>query len=419
MRYTAEILRLQKDPHYEQAVDVLQSILHGKAPAQQSLAQLYGRAIGDTVWKDISEFLHTNQVGTSSPRKHVHTAPTEISDKRHGTEMSDVFRQTHSKLLLWEVPGSDQLNQFYGEFSEPVGRVLDLTLKAGLKRRCGLPVAAHLNRVAAVVAALKMDLPGKHTYVSIAAMHDAIEDLLHLYAHNKDARDGLAGYHNFVESLIPLRLQPHVKLLTNHYDLVLKSVELGLRRADKAMTKKNLLQSIEELTRAEVPDITDYSARLREFLEDAPIEHNTLENAKWTCYRDLYIHQMAIEAKKASDFRTFQIKACDLSDNAHGRDALPMSGRIKNIIKMGIWAREGYALQSSWAPLNNHVMELQEDALVHAEHLIIRDFLEPISVQDFALSALLKIRDLQSVLFVDQIRREEGQHGQGEAVPPG
>ncbi len=76
-----------------------------------------------------------------------------------------------------------------------------------------------------------------------------------------------------------------------------------------------------------------------------------------------------------------------------------MFSRIKNIIKIGIWAREGYGLKSTWLPLNNRVMEIQEDTLVHAEHFVIRDLLEPQSTQDFLMSALLKIKELESIFY--------------------
>ena len=47
-----------------------------------------------------------------------------------------------------------------------------------------------------------------------------------------------------------------------------------------------------------------------------------------------------------------------------------MSSRVKNLIKHQIYANYGTRLQSTWHGLNNRVAELQEDALVHAEHIV-------------------------------------------------
>ena len=78
-----------------------------------------------------------------------------------------------------------------------------------------------------------------------------------------------------------------------------------------------------------------------------------------------------------------------------------MEGRIRNIIKLGIWASQGYNLQSDWLPLNDFVMEVYEEALVHAEHLVIKDLFEPQSQQDFLVSALIKFEKLSPIFYSD------------------
>jgi hypothetical protein len=111
---------------------------------------------------------------------------------------------------------------------------------------------------------------------------------------------------------------------------------------------------------------------------------------------------MAVYTHSRGDYRTFEIKAIDLSDNGHGRDALAMSSRIKNLIKHQIYANYGVRLKSTWHGINNRVAELQEDALVHAEHLIISDLLQKQSYMDFAVSTMLKLLTLKSIFFTDR-----------------
>ena len=139
-------------------------------------------------------------------------------------------------------------------------------------------------------------------------------------------------------------------------------------------------------------------------LEGASLDDDVYAQAKWICYSELYIREMAIYTHSRGDYRTFEIKAIDLSDNGHGREALALDSRIKNLLKQQIYATYASQLKSTWHGINNRVAELQDDALVHAEHLIILDFLQQQSYLDFAMSTLLKIISLRPILFTSRPR---------------
>jgi hypothetical protein len=247
-----------------------------------------------------------------------------------------------------------------------------------------------------------MDTEGAFMYSAIAATHDTIEDLLLIASDPHGHHFGLERYPEFLEYIAPQEIHGSLILLTNHYDLILASIERQLRFSDQLMTRQSLMTELETLAGVGLPSIAPYATRMYNLLRERDIGQNTYETSKWLCYRELYIRLMAEQAREADDFRTFEIKGLDLSDNAHGRDALALTGREKNIIKMDIWARAGYSLHSAWAPLNDHIMEVEEDALVHAEHLIVKDFLEPVSSQDFVSSALLKIKELEFVFYLGE-----------------
>ncbi|MGA9115272.1 MAG: hypothetical protein WB626_00690, partial [Bacteroidota bacterium] len=260
----------------------------------------------------------------------------------------------------------------------------------------------HLNRVGAVVGAFRMEEGGGRKYSAIGALHDAVEDLLSVACDEEGRLYGLERYGDFIEEFLPAELHAPVLLLTNHYDLILQDIRSRLRRENRSLTGEELVSSLAAGLPGASPALNGYMSRMADLLAGEPLGPDPYEGAKWLCYRRLYVRDMARDALAARDFRTYEIKAVDLSDNANGRDALAMWGRIKNIVKMDIWAREGYALGSSWHPLNSRIMELEEDALVHAEHLVLRDFLESVSCQDFVMSGLLKIGRLSTVFYVGE-----------------
>ncbi|MBX2992994.1 MAG: hypothetical protein KF749_17725 [Bacteroidetes bacterium] len=401
MRYNAGISRLQKDPRYHDAKDALWSILHHRVPSDATLARVFGTDKSRFVRLLVGDFISKNPHTGKKPRTHDNAAPTEIGDKRSDLEKKESYQRSQLRLLQWQVPDLTDLTDLYGIYAPAVQKVLQLFLDSGLKRKCGISTAAHLNRVGALTGAMGIDDDTTRRYSAIGALHDCIEDLLNRVRNAKGKVYGLSGYDKFLDAHIPTELQTSVVQLTNHYDLILEHIHTDLTRNERLFTQKTVLPFLEKMMRRGLPELVSYVSRMHDVLSKVDPDRSFAESAKWVLYKELYIHDMAQTTHQMSNYRTYEIKAIDLSDNAHGRDALAMAGRIKNLIKMDMWAREGYALKSSWRPLNNHIAELEEDALVHAEHLLIRDFLEGASTLDFVSSALIKINDLSPVFYVD------------------
>ncbi|MCX6170199.1 MAG: hypothetical protein NTX65_12710 [Ignavibacteriales bacterium] len=400
MRYTKEILRLQNDPDYPVATEILQSILLQQIPDREILAKLYGGHKAQVISDDLKLFYELNPYLKKVLRKHISSSSTEISRMREVIETNEYLLSIQSMILFNKLPDVSLLAKIYGQYSDIIQKVFKLYLELGIKRKCGITSACHLNRVGAVVFALKLDESNYRNYVTIAAMHDVIEDLFFLARDKNDDLFSLERYDEFVELFIPLELTESIKLLTNHFDLIIYHVVGQLQKQDKSIIKENLLIELEKLSNIKCSEINKCSSQIYHLLKAEELCKDIIETAKWLCYKNLYIVEMARLSHEKNNYRPFEIKAVDLSDNGHGRDALPMYSRIKNLIKQSIWAREGFALKSTWLPLNNRVMEIQEDALVHAEHMIIRDLLEPQSAQDFLVSSLLKIKELQTIFYL-------------------
>lgn len=393
---------MQTDPQYATASRMLDQILDCEVPDASLLADLYGVQQAQAMAAVIARFLeeHAGEFGT--PRRRQHNASTEISDARSTVEQSRDFQVLQHRLLFRELPEVDDLFPFYGRYAGQVREILRLFFDHNLKRKCGITSAAHLNRVGVVVGAMGMDDADERMYSTVGFMHDALEDLLDVA---RDAHGELYGtrhYQLFLDRYVAPELHGHLLRITNFYDLLLAEVLDRLKAEGQYMNRENLLWQLEDLYLHEPVEIHPYLEKMHYVLEDRELNGDVLGQAKWICYSELYIREMAVYTHSRGDYRTFEIKGIDLSDNGHGRDALAMSSRVKNLIKHQIYANYGTRLQSTWHGVNNRVAELQEDALVHAGHLVIADLLQQQSSMDFAVSTLLKLLSLKSIFFTDR-----------------
>ncbi len=402
MRYSSAIMQMKSDPRYEPASRMLEQIVRGDVPDYPLLSDLYGVQQAQRLRSVIGRFLEDHSADFGTPRRNQHNASTEISDARSKVEESMDFQLLQERLLFGELPELEDLRPFYGNYAEEVRGILQLFLNHKLRRKCGITSAAHLNRVGVVVGRMGLDQPGEHMYSTVGFMHDALEDLLDIARDEHGYVYGMHGYQLFLDRYTSPELHAHLKMVTNFYDLLLAEVHDRLKNEGKYMSKENLMWALEDMYMHEPVEIHPYLEKLHYVLEDAPLEGDVYGQAKWKGYSELYIREMAVYTHSRGDYRTFEIKAIDLSDNGHGRDALSMSSRVKNLIKHQIYANYGARLQSTWHGLNNRVAELQEDALVHAEHIVISDFLQQQSYMDFAVSTLLKLLSLKSIFFTDR-----------------
>ncbi|MBK9332576.1 MAG: hypothetical protein IPM96_09330 [Ignavibacteria bacterium] len=169
---------------------------------------------------------------------------------------------------------------------------------------------------------------------------------------------------------------------------------------DKHLNISNLLFELEGMCSSNW-NMQDKSIKLYDLLKKLEPENPSFDEVKWQSYKELYIKELAENAKNITDFRTFEIKSIDLADNAHSSGALSMEEKLKNIQKLCIWASYGFSLQTNWQPTNNFIQEVFEVALECSKNLVVKDLLEPISKPDFFASALYKIEELRPVFYIE------------------
>lgn len=401
-RYIREYYRIENDPRYNDCRIFLDHLLKLEIPPNSLIKNLYGKEQVEGIKKLLDKLFATVLTKRMNIRKHLDDVPHEIALTRKKLNYNTTFQKIQTSLLLNIDPEIEDLEIIYGEYAEKVRNSFSIFHKMKVKRKCGITATAHHNRVGALVNALGFNNNSGFKYSAIGALHDVIEDLLLIHRDEKGPF-GLERIYDFMNTFIPSDLQEGVALLTNYYDLILSHIFYKLQKDEKVFSKDELLAELKNLSSNSNKYIKESAEKMHNFLEKYELGPAPFEYSKWLCYKSLFISDMAKYTLQVNDYRTFQIKAIDLSDNAHGSKALSTNGRIRNICKLSFWATEGFKLQTNWQPLNSFVMELFDDALYYAEAIIISDLLEETSSLDFLTSAVSKIKKLEGIFYTDQI----------------
>ncbi|MCX6164602.1 MAG: hypothetical protein NTU73_07020 [Ignavibacteriae bacterium] len=399
MWINSELKRLSREPNYKLAYDVFSSIISKTCPDINLLKRLYGEKRANIIFDNIRNYFIREKRKILISRIHNYENPLEIINARRKIEKNIHFQKIQYAILQNELPSKSNLEIFYGSYTDFVFNIIDIYKRLNLKRKCELNAATHLSRVGAVVYQLNMNDEGTHKYSSIAMMHDAVEDLLDYSKLSKNNKIHIDYYNSFLDDFIPKDLQQPVKILTNHYNFIINYIVERLKDKDKSVSIKNILLLLEKMLKLKLGDLNEYIKKMYNLLSYFEPEGDLIVSAKWECYKSLYLNGIAEACKNYDDYRLFEIKGVDLSDNAHGKGALSTDAKIRNINKNMLWGIIGYRMQSSWKPLNDKIEEIMEDSLQSAEALVLIDLLQTQSSQDFVMSALHKIKKLEAVFY--------------------
>ncbi|HPS65536.1 MAG TPA: hypothetical protein PK447_08180 [Ignavibacteria bacterium] len=392
---------LKKRGNFELANEVLNCLKKRTSPDIYTLRSLSGIQKAESIQNIISKYFRDNYIPEPKIRQHDFYAPDEIYRARTELENDRDYQAVHIALLCNEIPDIKNLQKFYGNYSESVYKIFKAFIDLLLTRKCDLTAAAHLNRVGGVCVKLKFNDEGKYEYGTLAAIHDTIEDLLPLLKNRKGNVYNLENYDEFLEDYIPQELQDGVRILTNHYNLILDYILNILSDEDRSVNKQNIIKKLGGLHKKHFLNIGSYVDDMTKIIENFEEPPKTyISELRWKFYEDLYLKGIAKEAMKLGNYRIFEIKGVDLSDNSHGKEALSLDGRIRNINKNVIWAKLGQEMKSTWIPLNNHIRENLEDSYISADTIILMDLLEPQSSLDFVTSSLHKFSKLEEVFYI-------------------
>ncbi len=375
------------------------SILDGRNPDKADIAEIYGKGNADRLFDHISLFVKRN--GRIGIRRERPSAPAsrDIRGERARIENDPAFDAPHRLLLSGTAPSVRDLEPLYGAYAPAVEKAFHVYVDRNIRRKCLIPSASHLNRVGAVVYALGMDDDGTRRYAAIGALHDVIEDLLTKVTTGGRTAYGIERYSDFVLDFVPPDLIAMVELLTNRSGLLIEVIGDKLKEKGYSFNKRWVLVHLDELRDSADSELHGSFDRLRDFLGDMDAKDFDPESVAWKCYQHFYISDLATKAHREENYRPFEIKAVDLADNAIGRDALALDGRIRNLIKIQTWVKHGRDLNPSWPPLIRRLDELQEDALSAAEDLVRDRLFRGVASADYITSAFETIAKLESVFY--------------------
>lgn len=402
MRPKYERETLKQYNNFYNAMEILEYIKNRCVPSIGLLTRAYGQSKAVIIQEIFENYFDANFKPWLKVREHDYTAPEEVFNARTNLEEDENYQKIHASILYNIVPDIDDLRKFYGPYSESVKKIFEQYIYLQLKRKCNISSASHLNRVGGVAIELNFNAAGCFEYGAIAAMHDAIEDLLPLVRDGYRRKYDIENYKEFLDEYIPFVLQPFVKTLTNHYDLILGYTIRHLKEKDRFINISNIVEVLEMLQSKRLNEIEEYIAELHLVLLNTEFdeEQDLIEQIKWKCYKELYLKGIAEKSIKDNNYRIFEIKGIDLSDNFHGKDSLSVDGKIRSMNKNIIWGKLGYGFHSTWTPLNNHIRETIEEVFISAENLILRDLFEPQSTLDFITATLIKFSLLEEVFYI-------------------
>jgi hypothetical protein len=399
MRYNAEISGLMKNRSYKYARELLDSLLKGEIPDEKILKKLY-----KNLYKKIIEITQkTITKPTSVIRQHDNATPIMIADARLSIGKDKAYQNIQNSLLRYEVPDKKYLKKFFGEYSNNVSNAYKIFIEAKKLRKSGISMTCHHNRVACTSYKLIKDNPEAQRYAAIAALHDFIEDLMYSIKDDEGKRYTIENYQEFLDKFLPKELQEPIKLLTNHYDMILKYVDYHLDRRGKRFSKDNVLEFLKNLDYETYTQLKDFVRKIIDIVENSPYTEmsskNYLEEIKWECYSKLYIPELVKISYNDKEHLLLLIKLVDLSDNNHGLDSMDIHSKIKNIRK-SVMTADLISKLDGQNFLDAYVREIRENALIKAEFLVIKDLIHHEAVQDFFVDALLKIGLMKDVFYV-------------------
>lgn len=391
MRYSDKHLELFQLPRYQAAFQLLQGFKERKVPDSGTFKDLYGSSIAKSLKRSLQSMFNNEnyQFIVGKIRNHDMNAPQILAKTRKKVEEIRGYKKIDEKIVMWEIPDEKLFKNIYNINPEFIYSIFSQIIMDKENRDCGISNAAHWNRVGGVSKLLGFS-PEK------GASHDFLEDLLiNTY--------GPAGYQQCIDLRIPLSYQSFLKKLTNHYDMMIKSIKSDEKSMGRSLRKSNLMKGLENFAQNnELEPFSDYAGKAIGLLEADLFkeDEDIYRESRSLCYKVLYIQQIVNSSRNQIRDIDAIYKTIDLSDNGHATQDLKKVKEIDNINKCAIFGDKVISQINDDAAIE-FARELREDALVKAEYLMIDKLLKTESRRHFLASALLEFIKLKEVFYVN------------------
>jgi hypothetical protein len=433
MRYTKEMMEVQKSSEYQAAYSVFSSMLKKEHPNINTLSYLYGSNIAKDIKDDILEFYTDPDFKPGVLREHVHNAPMIFTVMRNHVDNDDDFKAM-DKYFKWQIKRTESVDFLvkeieseigknirnkFGPYSEYVIKDSAIAIHHRLQRKCGISSVCHWTGNAGLVHFLESTKnipkhPDPYFRITVAFMHDFVEDLSTKILHADRTPYGLYRTEELARDYLPPNdgIIKDVKLLTNIYSQLLKhAFYMIVDKQEKVFTQERFKAFLDKYFSNGSNDSDEHSSTHK-------IHHNMLdlinskdysglsgrallEDLHWDTY-EYYVRRLCVKSRASGDDTPIIVKFGDQKYNLMGKDALSYDNQEKLILKSWMWPSEVYRNDIKLPHIDNFVMELLEDALCYAEYHVVKDLLNTQAPRLFYESAFQRIMILSPIFYKDR-----------------
>ncbi|MGV8141682.1 MAG: hypothetical protein ACP5NW_04560 [Candidatus Woesearchaeota archaeon] len=430
MRFTKEMIEVQKSPEYKAAYRIFVSILKKEEPDINALSYLYGRDVADYIKFDILDFYTDQGFKPGILRMHEPGAPTILSDMRKLVDHDDDFRAMDG-YFKWQIKRTESIDYLtkevisnvgrhidnkFGQYSENVINACALTMYHKEKRKCGISSLCHYVGDAGTVYYLEnTDNIPRHEdpffRATVAFFHDFIEDFSTKIRHHDGMPYGLYRTDELARDYLPQNdnIIKDVKLLTNIYSQMLKHAFYTIvEKQEKVFTQERFRTFLEDYI-SKNPDSGSSTYKIHHNMLDLISSKDypgisgkkLLEEIHWDTY-EYYVRRLCVKSKATGDDTPIIVKFGDQNYNFLGKDALSDDDQEKLILKSWMWPSEVYRNDIKMPHIDNFVMELLEDSLCYSEYHVVKNLINLEAPRLFYESAFQKIMKLSPIFYKDR-----------------
>ncbi|GIU68850.1 MAG: hypothetical protein KatS3mg002_0086 [Candidatus Woesearchaeota archaeon] len=382
------------------AYDFIKSVLLKEYPSNEVISMLFNGQEKNII-KSVEWFWNNPDLVLGRRLRTKKYDPKEIFMARYEIENNPLIIDLDFYVHTQQDPPRNLMEKVYGEFADDVISVYRYYNEAGLERESGIPASTHPHNLAMTGYSMNFSTIG----VAALAYHDVPEDLYNFLVNKYNLPSGIEGYDNFMEVMIPEKIRMHVNSITNKYDTIIETIGYSLKNLknngkELKFNKENVLEAIIPLLEKDNGSMGIYLMRTYSIANALTDSSDFRDKLKWACYRD-YIEDIADNCKANNNFLAFDMKGIDLFFNGIGRESVKRESKIKNALKQMTWVNKGYQIQTNYMPLNNHIMEIAENALSFAKDFVARDLIKSIYKTSFLYRAYKNMKQLTPIFFED------------------
>lgn len=387
---------------YAPANDIIQSVLKKEMPSDESLKLVYGENI-DYIKKQTDFFINSNISKLGSHIRINRQTPQKIADAiemfEKESEMRPYFEESENALFSLKIPTNTSLNKIYGceQFSLIARNIIMVYQENREFRESGIPKINHPYYLSALAKLMGF----REKQIIAALAHDFCEDNLNKSKDVNGKVYDLFRYEEFNKKyLIDDKIIDLTTTFTNFTSLILKQINMDLKKQNYRLNRSNLVEQIDILRRSpKLSRLEDYFDNIIHINESYDIKSNLEDAIKEIAYDKPYMNNLTVLCEENPDL--YGLKGLDVTFNGIQKNIPDIYFAIRNIKKQVSWVNNGYALGNKNQLLNDMIEEVAQNALVSAYYIVLKLMYNNQFKNAHHKTTLSIINNLRPVFFTD------------------